>query len=549
MNLNKLRLYFYLLAIVLALVQVWNTRFYMNPDGVSYLDIGDAYFRGDFKNAINAYWSPLYSWILGLFIFLCRPSMDLEFPLVHFVNFGIFIFSLFSFNYFLNSFLNFIQKRYADQKPLSVNSICIISWSLFLYTSLKFCTLWMVTPDLLLSGLVYVIFGILFKIQLEVDDNKNYFLLGLLLGISYLTKAVMLPIGVILLITLFWKLNFSKKVFISLVAFLVTSFPFMCLISESKSRLTFSDSGKLNYVWQVNNVTPFYMVHWQGGEQGIPLHTTKKIFSSPDVYEFSSPLSGTYAPWLDPSYWYEGIKLDLNISSLIKFIKNNMKEYFLIFFVYQGILIITLIYLVLKGVNSKAFIRNLSDLSFVLTPSLFTIFLYLLVYPELRYIAPFIVTIWIVVFSSLDFNNSDVNSKMVSRLIASFTLLIIVFAKFSPADFSYIQNSFVNPNNSGVNVKVAKGLYDFGLNPGDKVSTLGYGHLAFWARLGKFKISADIPDDQIKKYWDLDYKSKNNILNSFKKLNIKGLVSDIKPEDNLNWVKVNGTGYHVLLLH
>ena len=34
----------------------------MISDGVSYLDIGDAYFRGDWKAAVNAYWSPVYSW-------------------------------------------------------------------------------------------------------------------------------------------------------------------------------------------------------------------------------------------------------------------------------------------------------------------------------------------------------------------------------------------------------------------------------------------------------------------------------------------------------
>jgi hypothetical protein len=31
----------------------------MNPaDGISYLDIGDAYWRGDWHMAINAFWSP-----------------------------------------------------------------------------------------------------------------------------------------------------------------------------------------------------------------------------------------------------------------------------------------------------------------------------------------------------------------------------------------------------------------------------------------------------------------------------------------------------------
>ena len=48
----------------------------MNADGIAYLDIGDAYFRADWANAINAVWSPLYSWILGLVNFIFKPSMQ-----------------------------------------------------------------------------------------------------------------------------------------------------------------------------------------------------------------------------------------------------------------------------------------------------------------------------------------------------------------------------------------------------------------------------------------------------------------------------------------
>src|SRR5215207_11357026 len=71
----------------------------MNADGISYLDIGDAYFRGDWANAINAVWSPLYSWILGLANFIFNPSMQWEFPTVHIINFMIYIGTLASFEF------------------------------------------------------------------------------------------------------------------------------------------------------------------------------------------------------------------------------------------------------------------------------------------------------------------------------------------------------------------------------------------------------------------------------------------------------------------
>jgi len=52
---------------------------------ISYLDVGDTYFRGDWAAAINGYWSPLYSWCLGLALYVLKPSIWWEFITVHLV--------------------------------------------------------------------------------------------------------------------------------------------------------------------------------------------------------------------------------------------------------------------------------------------------------------------------------------------------------------------------------------------------------------------------------------------------------------------------------
>ena len=94
-----LLLFLRLLAVALAAVQAWGGRFLIKPDGVSYLDIADAYLRGDWRNAVSTYWSPLYSWLL------CRPSPSRppplwEFPIVKIVNFAIFLAVLAAFEWF-----------------------------------------------------------------------------------------------------------------------------------------------------------------------------------------------------------------------------------------------------------------------------------------------------------------------------------------------------------------------------------------------------------------------------------------------------------------
>jgi hypothetical protein len=53
------------IVVLAGAVQAITTRFYVNPDGVSYINLSDAYFRGDWSAGVNSYWSPLYPFLIG----------------------------------------------------------------------------------------------------------------------------------------------------------------------------------------------------------------------------------------------------------------------------------------------------------------------------------------------------------------------------------------------------------------------------------------------------------------------------------------------------
>jgi hypothetical protein len=93
------------ILIVLGGVQAWIGRSVMQYDGVQYLDLGDAYMRHDWHDAANSYWSPLYSWVQGGTLATIRPSSQTEFPVVHTVNFAIFLTVLAAFEFFLSTLL------------------------------------------------------------------------------------------------------------------------------------------------------------------------------------------------------------------------------------------------------------------------------------------------------------------------------------------------------------------------------------------------------------------------------------------------------------
>jgi len=44
MNLRRLGFFFFILALVLGTLHLWHERNYFDPDGISYLDMGEAYY-------------------------------------------------------------------------------------------------------------------------------------------------------------------------------------------------------------------------------------------------------------------------------------------------------------------------------------------------------------------------------------------------------------------------------------------------------------------------------------------------------------------------
>src|SRR5690242_12335485 len=98
-----------LVALVLGFLQTWANAFYIEPDGVNYLDIAQAYLRRDWTNALNAYWSPFYSWLLALVQWAFHPSPSWESTFLHLLNFVMFLFALAGFEFFFNRLLSLIK--------------------------------------------------------------------------------------------------------------------------------------------------------------------------------------------------------------------------------------------------------------------------------------------------------------------------------------------------------------------------------------------------------------------------------------------------------
>ena len=210
--------------------------------GVSYLDMGDAFFRGDWATAINGLWSPLYSLPLGLALRILKPSASFEFPLVHLVNYAIYLCALMAFDFFLKELIRVRRERALSR--IDEHTVALPEWAwqllgyaLFVWSSLGLITLGATAPDMLVSVFVYLALAQVLRISRGAQSRWSFFILGLILGIGYLAKAPMLPLSVVfLLVGIFWVgvlRSAAPRVMVMVLGLVLAAGPFIFGVQRS----------------------------------------------------------------------------------------------------------------------------------------------------------------------------------------------------------------------------------------------------------------------------------------------------------------------------
>src|SRR5262245_62063611 len=408
---QKLVLIFWVLGFVLGGIQAWNNRDWMFEDGISYLEVGEAYARGDWSAAINAYWSPLYCWLLvGLMTLVKNPPLE-DFALMHLVDFLIFLGSAACFHFLLVSLIRYHDSRAAansgDQaRPLTHWLWIVLGYTLFLWSALNLISTAMASPDMLVAALVYLAAGILIRIQMGAAGWPMSAALGVVLGFGYLAKAIMFPLAfVFLAASLLCSGDLRKAVprtLVALAAFLLVAGPFIAALSFQKGRVTFGESAKLNVAWSLGVTKPF----WQGEgvDNGTPKHPPKKVLSSPAIYEFRTPFRVTLPIWYDPSYWYEGVKIDL-YQHLHRRLRHRASSALGI----SRLKILSLFVLLILGAlclhrTTRGFstlFKSLSESSVLWLPAIAAFALYAMTSIQGRYVGPFVVLLGLGIVSAM----------------------------------------------------------------------------------------------------------------------------------------------------
>ncbi len=570
----------------------------MNEDGISYLDMGDACVRGDWEMALNAVWSPLYACLLGMTRRIVEPGMAGEFALVHAVNWAILAFAVLAFEWFWFRGAGTLRAGRRDTAPPPHASNfpdrpgggsdvgfpdwawTLLGFALFAWVGLVLIRVWAVTPDMLMAALLFLAAGFWLRAGRGERPIAMPIVLGAVLGLAYLAKAVMFPLALvfigILLVTGPWRRTLPRAA-LALVAFLLVAGPWAAALSVSKERATFGDAGRLTYLRYVNGL-PY--PHWKPEEASglqAPEHPARRVHADPDVFEFASPVGGTYPPGYDPSYWYEGVEPRFRVHEQLGAVASSTAFYFDLFGMRQGGPLAVVALLLWAGwrvrgrAEGEGWRRGKGgrgrngtlpgEATVRWGPAILAgaaLAAYAIVYVEGRYVGAFLVLLWASLLSSVRLpasRRSDIWLGGAAGLIVLFFgLQLAAFHAEGAARLAGLPTGARPADKTGQlagggsgtrPVVLALEVRAAGLEEGQSIAFIGYAFGAYFARLAGLRIVAEVPWEEGERFWSLDPDRREEVLETLGAAGAVAVVSEFAPEGEPppEWDRLGRTGH------
>jgi hypothetical protein len=561
-----------LLVVTLGAIEGWYKRTFYTTDAISYLSVSRAISNHEWKSAFNGLWSSGYPFLIAIVRPLFPSTAQGEWLAIHVLNLLILIFTYIAFLYLLKGFSPDLEEHANGDLGAQETFLLLAGYCIFVCAELCMNGASRVSPDPLVDGLFFAALGTLIRL-IRQPAVFLATLLGVILGIGYLVKAIFLPLSVIILLVTALALGRTtgkiKLSAIALAVFLVFSIPYIVGLSWSVGRFTTGETGSLNYAFHVNLLPRW--TNWEGGPQGygMPIHPTRLLMKNPDLFEFAGPFHDTYPPFGHIAYWYEGYRHFWSPKYQGIAIVRNL-YYLVLILVKQPItyaIVSVVVVLLLAFPFRKAWVARTYAYWPFFVPPLMAIGLYVWVHLEDRYLVGYLATLGVLPFVSLCASQSRLSSRLRLGVIA--TLALATVASLATKDGTAFRRAIHHqPYTIDPQWKLAASLQQVGLKPGDDVAAIGGPNAeCTWAYADGLHIIAELgggpydphprgghehwwsnrndapPDASTQKFWDSPPELQAKILDLFRKTGAVAVIVGSKPSAVRapGWRQVSGT--------
>lgn len=323
---RRLALVYPLLLLVCGLGYARYSSYALDGDAVAFMDISDALRSHHLPLAINGYWNPAYAAALALGAAISHPTRTTELQTFYWVNFFIFLGCIAACIFFVRGMVVLREQTSAPDAPppaLTLYPLLLACLAILFYSFQRELALGDVRADALLLCFFLLAAGVLLRIQAG-GRLLLYPLLGLILGLAYLTKSfAFLPSGVLLAGIFLYGLSRTSAssgaasrsrvltgAILAGLVFVAIAGPYIFAISKQRGRPTTGESARLNYAFFIDRTGRWH--EWHSHDLGHATadfkHHEQLLLDTPPVYSFDQHPVGTYPLWFDPAYWTDTIQ-------------------------------------------------------------------------------------------------------------------------------------------------------------------------------------------------------------------------------------------------
>ncbi|MHB0949359.1 MAG: hypothetical protein ACYC4J_09880, partial [Gemmatimonadaceae bacterium] len=301
----------------------------VNGDAISYLDLADQYARGDWSAFRNGWWSPLYPAVLGLLLRVSGASAASGHDVVvaYGLNVAVLGAAVATFGWWLREL-----GRTREELPPYLR---VAAWVVFAWQMLRLLGIATITPDGMVAMCWYAAMALLTRRWRGADSARDAIAFGTLLGIGYLAKAVLLPIGAVLAVTYLLgnsaaqgPARWRRVAPLVVGTFAVVSAPLIAAQSARAGRPSFGETGRLAYAWYVNRAPhpEVATLSDTAPAQGLAL----PLRSMPGALLFPDSTHGTFPYWYDASRWSPRARAGFDLHAQLGTLRNSGRWYRLV---------------------------------------------------------------------------------------------------------------------------------------------------------------------------------------------------------------------------
>jgi len=525
-----------------AMVLCWfleavSMRHSLDPDGISYLDIAYSVLQGHWHSLLNAYWSPGDPLLLTAWLKLFKPRPIHEILTVRLLGWLTLVLALAIFDYFLRCFFRLrrspIAMRGMENAALPTKEFYLLAYSLFFWVTTFQIPAYLDHPDILVAAAYLLASAMAMDFISAKRGYGRYVLFGIVLGIGYIIKVVLFPIGIVFLVALAcYRNQRNPRLLVSLLTFALVSAPLAIGLSLTRGRFTLGDSG------------PIARIQAVGLYDFGNLRPGKPVPAAPHIQAYvGSAWHGTYPAWTDPSTPFTGKVPRIGIERQIHLTHIVLRFYFDLMTVSLGSLTCAFLILLCMERNLREYLRRLLPYAILWLVALAGFGGYALLRTEGRLIAPFVIGLFIGLFGALGAVDITYDPKVSIIVIRAAAILLIAQ---SVVQVGHIASGLSSP--SFPDWQVASTLPTFGVQPGDKISFMGDTLIDHgWAHLARVQIASEIPLKDVQTFWAATDIQKQQAFDELAGSGAKALITRDVPETATpgEWAAIGRTGYYI----